>query len=389
MGFDKPDLGFVVHLGAPPSPIAYYQQIGRAGRGVVRAQVVLLPGPEDAAIWRYFESLAFPEEEQVRRTLRALSESSTPLSTAALEPRVDLRRTRLETMLKVLDVDGAVKRVAGGWTATAAAGAWRHDAERYARVAADRRAEQQAMRDYVGTTGCRMEFLRRCLDDPEAAPCGRCDNCTGLPLSAEVTQPSLLAAQAALGKAGVELPPKKLWPTGMAQLGVPLSGKLRTAPEPGRALGRLSDVGWGTRLRELLRAPDAKVPEDVLRAVVELLAGWRWQARPAQVTWVPCRERPLLVSSLAEGIARVGRLRALGPLSRVRDAPQGDGRSNSAQRLKQVYGAFSAEGLELTAEPVLLVDDRSISGWTLVEAGRVLREAGSGPVLPLVLALDG
>ena len=167
MGFDKPDLGFVVHLGAPPSPIAYYQQIGRAGRGVERAQVVLLPGAEDAAIWRYFASLAFPTEDQVRRTLDALRASRTPLSTAALEPRVDLRRTRLETMLKVLDVDGAVKRVAGGWSATGQP--WIYDAERYARVAADRSAEQQAMRAYVATSGCRMEFLRRKLDDPMRA----------------------------------------------------------------------------------------------------------------------------------------------------------------------------------------------------------------------------
>src|SRR5262249_38781357 len=71
MGFDKPDLGFVVHLGAPQSPIAYYQQIGRAGRGVDRAEVILLPGEQDADIWAYFGSLAFPPEAMVRRTLSA------------------------------------------------------------------------------------------------------------------------------------------------------------------------------------------------------------------------------------------------------------------------------------------------------------------------------
>src|SRR6185295_12312163 len=115
MGFDKPDLGFVVHLGAPPSPIAYYQQVGRAGRAVEQADVLLLPGPEDQAIWRYFASLAFPPEEQVRAVLGALAAAGRPLSTQALEPIVDLRRARLEMMLKVLDVDGAVRRVRGGW----------------------------------------------------------------------------------------------------------------------------------------------------------------------------------------------------------------------------------------------------------------------------------
>jgi ATP-dependent DNA helicase RecQ len=387
MGFDKPDLGFVVHFGAPPSPIAYYQQIGRAGRGVERAQVVLLPGPEDEAIWRYFASLAFPSEDQVRTTLAALSASNKPLSVAALEPRVDLRRARLETMLKVLDVDGAVKRVAGGWIATGQP--WTYDADRYARVSADRRSEQQAIRAYVATKGCRMEFLRRQLDDPAAAPCGRCDRCTGAAISGSVSDASLAAARAAIGKPGIELVPKKLWPTSMAALNVPLTGKLKTPPEPGHALGRLSDVGWGPRLRELLAAPDAEIPEDLFRAAVDVLAQWRWETRPAQVAWVPSRTRPKLVESLATRLAKIGRLQLVGPLVRVRHEPSSSGRSNSAQRLKAVYAAFSAEGLELSEAPLLLIDDLSDSGWTLTEATRVLREAGAGSVLPFVLAVDG
>ncbi|MDT7569863.1 MAG: ATP-dependent helicase RecQ, partial [Actinomycetota bacterium] len=203
MGFDKPDLGFVVHVGAPPSPIAYYQQVGRAGRGVERADVILLPGAEDEAIWRYFASLAFPTREQVDQTLAVLSER--PMSTAALEAHVDLRRTRLETMLKVLDVDGAVRRVSGGWVLTGQP--WTYDAERYARVSADRAAEQDAMRAYAATEGCRMEFLRRQLDDPGAAPCGRCDRCTSRPVPTDVSQESLEAASAALGRPGVEIEP--------------------------------------------------------------------------------------------------------------------------------------------------------------------------------------
>ncbi|MDP3712491.1 MAG: RecQ family ATP-dependent DNA helicase [Mycobacteriales bacterium] len=387
MGFDKPDLGFVVHLGAPSSPIAYYQQVGRAGRGVERAEVVLLPGAEDEAIWRYFASLAFPSEEQVRRVLQVLSDAGRPLSTAALEPHVDLRRTRLETMLKVLDVDGAVRRVQGGWTATGQE--WGYDADRYARVAAARDVEQQAMRDYVATTGCRMEFLRRQLDDPTAAACGRCDRCTGREWPREVSAPSLEAAQAALGRPGVEIAPKKLWPTGMSPLGVPLSGKIAHPSEPGRALGRLSDVGWGTRLRALLGpdAPDGLLPDDVLAAVVKVLAGWGWEARPVGVVGVPSRSRPQLVESLATRLAEVGRLPLLGTLQRLHDEPAGPGRSNSAQRLRAVHGSFAVP-FALPDGPVLLVDDRLDTGWTVTEAARVLREAGSGPVLPLVLALE-
>ncbi|MBY8852751.1 recombinase RecQ, partial [Saccharothrix sp. MB29] len=170
MGFDKPDLGFVVHLGAPPSPIAYYQQIGRAGRGVERAEVLLLPGPEDRDIWAYFASLAFPPERVVRQVLDALSPDRA-MSTAALEPIVELSRTRLEVVLKVLDVDGAVRRVRGGWLSTGRP--WSYDAERYERIAAAREVEQRAVLDYLATDGCRMEFLLRQLDDPHAAPCGR------------------------------------------------------------------------------------------------------------------------------------------------------------------------------------------------------------------------
>ncbi|HSF36546.1 MAG TPA: DEAD/DEAH box helicase, partial [Nocardioides sp.] len=163
MGFDA-SLGFVINLGAPSSPVAYYQQVGRAGRGTDDATVVLLPQIEDRDIWAYFASLGFPREEQVRETLAALAGSDRPMSTATLETRVELGRNRLESMLKVLDVDGAVQRVQGGWVATGRP--WDYDAERYARVAEAREREQQAMLGYLTTTECRMRYLREQLDDP-------------------------------------------------------------------------------------------------------------------------------------------------------------------------------------------------------------------------------
>jgi ATP-dependent DNA helicase RecQ len=391
MGFDKPDLGFVVHLGAPQSPIAYYQQVGRAGRGVERAEVILLPGSEDAAIWRYFGSLAFPPEDQVRLTLDALSSAGRPMSTAALEPHVDLRRGRLEMMLKVLDVDGAVRRVGGGWESTGRP--WAYDAERYDRVTATRESEQRAMLDYIALHTCRMQFLREQLDDAGAAPCGRCDNCRAEPWSPDVASDSLRAGELALGRAGVEIPARALWPTGMKSVGLELSGKIKAdiAAEPGRAIARLSDIGWGSRLRDVL-STDAHVGDDVVRAATQVLAGWDWARRPGAVAWVPSRSRGVLVESLATRIAELGRMRLLGPLDLVRD-PSGGSASNSAQRLRAVHGAFAvgeamrASLEELGDESVLLVDDRTDSGWTFVEATRVLREAGAAAVLPFALGI--
>ena len=398
MGFDKPDLGFVVHLGAPPSPIAYYQQVGRAGRAVEQAEVLLLPGAEDAAIWRYFASLAFPPEEQVRTVLTALS-TDRPLSTPALEPIVDLRRTRLELMLKVLDVDGAVRRVRGGWLATGEP--WLYDVARLRRVAEARTAEQRSMREYVATGDCRMEFLRRCLDDPGAVPCGRCDNCTGPRFDAEVSAPALGAAQAFLGRAGIEIPPKKLWPTGLEQVGVSLRGKISPDEQAagGRAVGRLSDLGWGSRLRTVAStdSPDAPLPGDVAGAVVEVLKTWArgddpWPARPVGIVAVGSRRHPMLIQSLAEHIATVGRLPLLGVLP-----PTGDGggaRGNSAQRVRTLHGGFAPPD-ELAAQlstldgPVLLVDDLVDSGWTMTMAARQLRLAGAPLVLPLALGVGG
>ncbi|BFV56971.1 DEAD/DEAH box helicase [Kitasatospora sp. CMC57] len=410
MGFDKPDLGFVVHLGSPGSPIAYYQQVGRAGRGVDRAEVLLLPGREDEAIWRYFASLGFPAEEQVRRTLAALAEAGRPLSTAALEPRVDLRRARLETMLKVLDVDGAVRRVRGGWTATGQP--WAYDAARYAKVAESREAEQRAMREYAATTGCRMEFLRRQLDDEQAAPCGRCDNCAGTRPSAEVSAEADSAARAALGRPGVSFEPRRLWPTGMEAIGVPLKGRIPAGEQAdtGRALGRLSDIGWGIRLRTLLAddAPDAPVPADVLDAMVTVLADWArgpggWAgpvdadgkrpARPVGVVTMASARRPQLVGSLGARLAEVGRLPLLGQLEYAGGQPPRGARSNSAQRLHSLAGALLVppalqEAIAASPGPVLLIDDLVDSGWTVTVAARLLRQAGAGPVLPLTLAVQ-
>ena len=388
MGFDKPDLGFVVHLGAPSSPVAYYQQIGRAGRACDRADVVLMPGSEDRAIWDYFGSLAFPAEDAVRQTLRVLAEEGRPLSTAALETRVDLRRARLEMMLKVLDVDGAVRRVKGGWETTGRQ--WVYDAERYAKVTATRKREQRRMLAYESTDECRLQFLRGELDDTGAAPCGRCDNCTGERAAADVSVEARDEAAAALSRPGVVFEAKRMWPTGLQAVGIDLKGRIPAdrGAEPGRALARLSDIGWGGPLRELLSdGADREVPDDVFAAVVEVLASWEWQERPSAVVSMGSLTRPGLVNGLAERLAKLGRMDWLGPLGRPAGAMPEARRSNSAQRLRQVLGAFTLD-FAVPEASVLLVDDVRDSGWSLTVAAGRLRQAGARAVHPLVLALQ-
>ncbi len=382
MGFDKGDVGFVVHLGAPPSPIAYYQQVGRAGRAVDRAEVVLLPGVEDQAIWSWFDSTAFPPEGQVRRVLDELAADGGTVSTAALEHRVNLGRSRLEALLKVLDVDGAVERVRGGWQATGRP--WVYDTERYARVAATRRTEQQAMLDYVAGPGCRMRFLRTQLDDPFVdGDCGRCDRCTGrpaLPVPADVT-----AARDHLRAQEHPLLPRKQWPRGVsvAKGNIPLD--LRLAE--GRALASDGDGGWSGLVAEVLD-DDHPVDEELVRGVTAMLKRWPWESRPTWVTWVPSRSRPDVVPALAGEIGSLGKLPVADVVRRVEpDRPPQAGMGNSAHQIGNVWDAFSVSAPDggWPRGPVLLLDDEWASGWTMTVVGARLREAGAGPVFPAVL----
>jgi ATP-dependent DNA helicase RecQ len=205
------------------------------------------------------------------------------------------------------------------------------------------------------------------------------------------------AARERLLRPGVTVEPRRMWPTGMKALGLDVAGKIPATltAEPGRVLGRLTDIGWGSMLRALLAedAPDEPVTEPVLAAAIKVLAAWDWGQRPAGLLTLPSRTRPRLITSLGRQLASIGRLPNLGALGYTSDAGPGPRRHNSAQRLSSLWPAFEVPGdlraaLGGLAGPVLVVDDRIETGWTMTVAARLLREAGASAALPFALAVS-
>jgi ATP-dependent DNA helicase RecQ len=259
-------------------------------------------------------------------------------------------------------------------------------------VAAVRRDEQQAMRDYLATDRCRLRFLREQLDDPAASECGRCDNCGGLTLAAATSEPTVRAAAATLARPGVRIEPRRMWPSAMPNLGVDVRGKIPAGeqPEPGRALARFTDLGFGQSVRALLRedTPDQPAPDELVRAAVRVLAEWDWTRRPEAIVAVGSHRRPQLIADLAARLGEIGRLPVLGGVEHV--GPSSAGRSNSALRLRAAWGSYVLDeqlAAAVDGRDVLLVDDYTDTGWTLAVTARLLREAGASGVFPFVLGI--
>ncbi len=381
MGYDKPDLSFVVHFQSPGSPVAYYQQVGRAGRALETSRGILLRGLEDEQIQDWFIEQAFAAEHLVNDIVQAFDSFDGAVPLMRIQVMLNIRIGVLELVVKQLDVDGVLERVAGtSYQRTLQP--WTYPASRVEAVTLARRLEQQAMVDYFHTTGCRMRFIANLLDDPAADDCGICDNCTG---DTEVRQPSVeLTAQAEqfLRTRPIEFAPRKMY------LDEQSGGRKRIPTdeliEDGRILAMWGDAGWGQLVRDG-KTVAGRFDDRLVEALAELIEGWAPDPVPEWVTAVPSIRHPELVADLAERLAARLGLPFRPVVARLVERPEQRQMHNAAHQQANVADAFGVIGAVPNA-PVLLVDDVADSGWTMTEVGRVLRRAGAPLVHPVALA---
>jgi ATP-dependent DNA helicase RecQ len=385
MGFDKPDLGFVVHFQRPGSVVHYYQQVGRAGRAIDQADGVLMSGAEDDEIADYFIRTAFPSAEEVAEVLRTLERAPGPLTRADLQRAVNIRPAKLDKALKFLEVESPSPIAREGTAYVRTAVVWTMPAGRVEHITELRRQEQIRINAYMEADGCLMQFLAEELSDPRAARCGKCANCTGERLGA--TYPAELAEEAARFLEHLSLPiePRKQWPAGGTFEGE--RGRITTEfrAEEGRALCKWGDAGFGDLVRDGKR--DGHFADRLVEAAADLVQRrWRPAPRPEWVTCVPSRRHRALVPDFATRLASRLGLPLVEPIRKIRDTEPQKTRQNSFQQVRNLDNAFAVDATSVRPKPVLLVDDMVDSRWTFTVLAWNLRKAGAGPVFPFALA---
>jgi ATP-dependent DNA helicase RecQ len=399
MGYDKPDLGFCVHVGSPSTPVAYYQQVGRAGRAVAHAEGVLLPSDADERIWDYFATASIPDAATAAKVLQSLGNDGRSL--LEIEADTGVRRGRLEALLKILAVQGVVDKDGSAWRATGVP--YEHDTAKWTALAQVRQQEAGIMRQYAHGQGCLMAYLQTALDDPSPAPCGRCSVCTGhLPFPGLTpSHDKLIAARDFLRGMEVDIEPRKRWPSGVSR-----KGNIQGF-DAGRAVAFADDPGWVAELQALkslafraqslngLGAFDAshsaepcEVPLALLEGAVATLGRWakHWPARPVCVVPLPAPDMALN-QALAAHIARRGKL----PLHDVMRWTGGHAPDDAASTpvVAHLESAIRwVADAELPEGPVLLVASHVRTRWAATVAAALLRERGASQVLLLALHLQ-
>lgn len=381
MGFDKPDLGFVVHYQRPGSVIAYYQQVGRAGRATSDALAILLAGNEDDEIQRYFITSAFPSAQEITSVLHAI-EDSDGLTLRDLEQRVNHSYGRIEKCVKFLEVEGAV--VCEQRTFHRTPTRWAPDVERWRRVSAQREHEVETMRAFVRTRDCLMQFVIRELDDPKNKPCGRCANCSGDVIGRSAPSAAIERAARYLGRQWIPIAPRKQLPPGILP-DRPRRIATELLLEQGLALCSYKDEGLGDLVR-IGKYQTGQFDDRLILAAADAIRSTWPIDRRWWIVAIPSRRHPALVRDFAARLAARLDIDLVDAVSKTRDTAEQKTMENSYRQCKNVLGAFRVDQTLVRPGPVLLVDDVVDSGWTLTNCGASLRHRGSGPVYPFVLA---